>query len=83
MTVRPDVTCHEVVELVTDYLEGSLTGDDRRAFEAHLAGCDGCTNYLDQMRATIRLTGRLTAESLEPELRSKLLDAFGELRRRE
>ena len=83
MTVRPDVSCHEVVELVTDYLEGALNRDDRGAFEQHLAGCDGCTNYLDQMRETIRLTGRLTAESLEPELRSKLLDAFGAFRRRE
>jgi anti-sigma factor RsiW len=83
MTARPDVTCHEVVELVTDYLEDTLSRDDRRAFEHHLAGCDGCTNYLDQMRETIRLTGRLSAEALEPELRAQILDAFGSLRRRE
>ena len=83
MTVRPDVTCHEVVEFVTDYLENTLSRDDRHAFEHHLAGCDGCTNYLDQMRETIRLTGRLSAEALEPELRAQILDAFGSLRRRE
>jgi anti-sigma factor (TIGR02949 family) len=83
VSISSEVTCHEIVELVTDYLEGALSRDDLRAFEQHLAHCDGCTNYLDQMRATVRLTGRLTAEALEPELRSKILEAFGSLRRRE
>jgi anti-sigma factor RsiW len=83
MSVSSDVTCHEVVELMADYLENTLSRDDRRAFEQHLAACDGCTNYLDQMRETIRLTGRLSAETLEPELRAQILDAFGSLRRRE
>jgi predicted anti-sigma-YlaC factor YlaD len=83
MSVAPDVTCHEIVELVTDYLEGALSRQDRNAFERHLAGCDGCTNYIDQMRETIRLTGRLTEESLDPELRSELIAAFRDFRRRE
>lgn len=83
MSISPDVSCHEIVELVTDYLEDALSRDDRRAFEQHLAGCDGCTNYVDQMRETIRLTGRLDAEALDQELRSKLLDAFGAFRRQE
>ena len=61
---------------MTDYLEDTLPRDERKAFEAHLAGCPNCTNYLDQMRETMRLTGRLTEEALEPELRAKLLDAF-------
>ena len=77
MAVR-DVSCQEIVELVTDYLEDALPRDERKAFEAHLVGLPDCTNYLDQMRETIRLTGRLTEESLEPELRAKLLDAFGD-----
>ena len=77
------LTCKEIVELVTDYLEGKLPRAERRAFEAHLSKCDGCTQYLEQMRATIRLTGTLTEESLEPDLREKLLDAFRGLHRHE
>jgi len=76
-----DLTCKEIVEIVTDYLEGTLPRAQRRAFDAHLAECDGCTQYLEQMRETIRLTGTLTEESLEPDLRAKLLDAFRDLRR--
>ena len=56
---NPDLVCQQAVELVTGYLEGSLSGRDRRRFEAHLAGCPHCTEYLAQMRETIRLTGRL------------------------
>ena len=61
-------SCQEVVELVTDYLEGALSRSQRRRFEAHLAGCEHCAEYLEQMRATIRLTGRLRAEDLTPEM---------------
>jgi anti-sigma factor RsiW len=78
-----ELTCKEIVELVTDYLEGKLPRAERRAFDAHLALCDGCTQYLEQMRETIRLTGTLTEESLEPDLREKLLDAFRGLHRHE
>jgi anti-sigma factor (TIGR02949 family) len=80
MAVR-EISCQEIVELVTDYLEGALPRSERKAFEEHLAGCPHCTNYLDQMRQTMRLTGRLTEEALEPELRAKLLDAFRDFRR--
>jgi anti-sigma factor RsiW len=76
-----DLACQEFVELVTDYLEGALPRDVRRALEAHLALCDGCTQYLEQMRETIRLTGRVSEESLEPELRERILDAFRALQR--
>jgi anti-sigma factor RsiW len=82
MAVR-EISCQEIVELVTDYLEDTLPRDERKAFEEHLAGCPHCTSYLDQMRQTIRLTGRLTEEALEPELREKLLAAFADFRRRE
>lgn len=53
------LVCQEVVEMVTAYLEGALPRRDRRRFEAHLADCPHCAEYLAQMRATIRLTGRL------------------------
>jgi anti-sigma factor RsiW len=68
---REDLACQQVVELVTDYLEGALTRSARRRFEAHLADCEHCTEYLEQMRATIRLTGRLQAEDLTPEMREE------------
>src|SRR4029079_12226379 len=57
----PALPCHEVVEIVTDYLEGALTPDVEERVEAHLALCDGCPRYLDQMRATITLNALLTA----------------------
>jgi anti-sigma factor (TIGR02949 family) len=78
-----EISCQEIVELVTDYLEDALPRDERKAFEAHLAGCPNCTNYLDQLRQAIRLSGRLTEEALEPELREKILEAFADFRRRE
>jgi predicted anti-sigma-YlaC factor YlaD len=71
-----DLSCREIVELVTDYLEGTLEPADQRAFELHLAECEGCRNYLDQMRKTIRLTGELHQESLPPELQEELVAAF-------
>lgn len=66
---RDDLVCQQVVELVSDYLEGALSSSERRRLEAHLAGCEHCTEYLQQMRATIRLTGRLRNEDLTPEMR--------------
>jgi anti-sigma factor RsiW len=72
----PGPTCHEVVELVTDYLEGALSDEARRRVEEHLSACDGCTRYLEQMRETIRLTGRLTEEQIPEEQRRVLVDAF-------
>lgn len=68
---RRDLVCQQAVELVTDYLEGALSRADRRRFEAHLADCPHCTEYLAQMRATIALTGRLTPDDLTPEMRSE------------
>lgn len=71
-----ELTCQEVVELVSDYLEGTLDTGQRARFEAHLAGCRGCTNYLEQMRRTIQMVGRLTEESLSPPVRDELLALF-------
>ena len=70
------VTCQELVELVTDYLEGVLTPAELRRFEEHIALCDGCSEYLDQLRATIDATGELTLDDLTPEAESELLYAF-------
>ena len=70
------ITCREMVELVTDYLEGRLTHWDRFQFERHIADCDGCTRYLEQMRTTIRLTGSLREEDVPPAAREALLEAF-------
>jgi len=70
------LSCQELVELVTDYLEEALPPEDRARFEAHLEPCEGCTTYLDQMRTTIELVGRLTPEHLDPEAEVVLLRAF-------
>ena len=68
--------CRELVELVTDYVEDRLAPLHRARFEAHLAECDQCTTYLDQMRQTIRLLGRLPEDSLSPEAAETLTAAF-------
>ena len=73
---RPPLSCQELVELVTDYVEGTLGRRERRRFEAHIGQCDGCTAYLEEMRETIRLTGRLEPESVAPAAREELLRAF-------
>jgi anti-sigma factor RsiW len=73
---RHDIACRQAVELVTDYLEGALSGRARRRFEAHLAGCPHCTEYLAQMRETIRLAGRLEPEDLTPQARAEFTDLY-------
>ncbi len=70
------LSCQELVELVTDYLEGALSEEERARFEHHLSRCRGCTNYLDQMRQTIELTGTLRADDVSPEAEEALLRAF-------
>jgi anti-sigma factor RsiW len=71
-----ELTCKEVVEMVSDYLEGALSPADRDRFEVHLSACEGCTAYLEQMRETIRLTGMLTEEQVPVEQREQLRQAF-------
>jgi len=80
---RPDdLSCQELVEIVTGYLEGALAPDARARFEEHLRICEGCDAYLDQMRTTIRLTGRLRATSVSGEAKERLLRAFRDYKRR-
>jgi anti-sigma factor RsiW len=73
---RRDVVCQQAVELVTDYLEGALSRAQRRRFEAHLAGCPHCTEYLAQMRATIRVTGTVTPDDLTPQMRTEFTELY-------
>ena len=70
------MACAELVEVITDYLEGALGPDDRRRFEAHLAACPYCLTYLDQTREVIATVGRLPVESLSPQRQEELLVAF-------
>jgi anti-sigma factor RsiW len=76
MNIPRDLTCQELVEVVTDYLEGALPAAERARFEEHLTGCPGCQAYLQQMRDTIGMLGRVTEGSLEPATRDQLLDLF-------
>ena len=76
MANAQDLTCAELVELVTDYVEGALAPRERARFEEHLTVCEGCVNYLDQMRTTIALSGRLRIDDLSPEARADLVHAF-------
>jgi anti-sigma factor RsiW len=71
-----DLACVELVELLTDYLEGALPPAEAAAVEAHLAACAGCRRYLDQMRATIDALGSVPVETLSDEALDTLLDAF-------
>ena len=71
-----ELPCQQVVEMVTDYLEGVMGAADRRRLEHHLDGCPHCTEYLAQMRETIRLAGRVTQEDLTPEMRAELTDLY-------
>ncbi len=70
------MNCNELVELVTEYLEGTLPSADRQRFDEHVAECNGCTNYLGQMRETITLTGTLTTDDVSPEAAETLIVAF-------
>ena len=71
-----DVVCQRAVELVTDYLEDRLSRRQRRRFEAHLGRCPHCTEYLAQMRATIRLTGQVTGQDLPVQMRDDLVELY-------
>jgi anti-sigma factor RsiW len=76
-----ELSCQELVELVTDYLEGALPDELHERFDEHIAHCKGCQAYLAQIRATVRATGTLTPESLSPDAESALLEAFRGWRR--
>lgn len=70
------LSCKELVELVTDYLDGALPAADRLRFEEHLADCDDCPRYLRQIELTVLLTGSLTEQSIPVDAKDRLLDVF-------
>ena len=76
MSTVEALSCQEIVELVTDYLEGAIEPEEHASVEQHLVGCTKCDAYLDQIRATIRLVGRVDAASLSAETRRGLVEAF-------
>ena len=78
MTTQPvdEMACQELVEVITDYLDGTLPAGDQARFEAHLLTCPGCREYVEQMRTTIRLAGRVTLDSISPRTRDELLRAY-------
>jgi hypothetical protein len=75
------VTCQEVVELVTDYLERALPADEASLFEQHLNFCEGCIVYVEQIRATAETVGRVREEDVPQETKEKLMAAFREWKR--
>jgi hypothetical protein len=75
------ITCGEVVELVTDYLERALPAHEAELFEQHLNFCEGCVTYVEQMRATVATVGRVREEDVPPETREQLMAAFRDWKR--
>jgi anti-sigma factor RsiW len=71
-----ELTCQELAEIITEYLDGALSRSDRARFEAHLAECENCTRYVEQLRVTVAISGRVAAESIAPGVRDELLAAF-------
>lgn len=77
LLLRPrEIVCRQAVELVTDYLEGTLSRRDRRRFEAHLRGCGNCAEYLEQIRMTIRATGSIQPDDLTPQAQADLVELY-------
>ena len=76
-----DLDCRDVVEVVTDYLEGAMAPADRRRFDRHLEACSGCRHYLEQLRTVIRVVGRPTVDAVPPATMAGLLRAFRDWRR--
>ena len=75
------ISCQAVVELVTDYLEGAMSPQDVTRFEEHLASCEGCLLYVEQIRMTIAAAGRVREDDVPPAVRDDLLAAFREFKR--
>jgi anti-sigma factor ChrR (cupin superfamily) len=81
MNAIRELSCQEIVELVTEFLEGTMDSPLRVAFDAHLANCDGCTEYIEQIEATIRVAGTIEPEALSPQFQAGLLEAFRDFER--
>ena len=81
MSTGREITCQELTEVLTDYLEGVMSAEDRARFDAHLEICDGCVTYVDQMRQAIATTHELRVEDVEATAPDELLEAFRAWRR--
>lgn len=79
--IKTELTCKELVDLVTEYLEDRLPRPDRTRFELHVCTCRGCRAHLAQMRALVQASGRLAEDDLPPAAREELLAAFREWKR--
>ncbi len=79
--IAADLSCRELVALLTDYFEGALPEPERDRLEQHLVICDNCAVYVDQMRITVRAAGGLREDALESEARDALLGAFRDWKR--
>jgi anti-sigma factor RsiW len=77
-----EMTCRDLVELVTEYLEGTLPAGDRARFEEHLGICPPCKTYLDQMRHTLRAVGSLPRDAVSDEAKQALLNVFRDWKKR-
>ena len=75
-TRPPGLTCRDISQIVTDYLEGAMDASERARFEYHLSLCPDCVRYVDQMRATVNALGRVPAQPIPAELEQKLLERF-------
>jgi anti-sigma factor RsiW len=73
---RRELVCRDAVEMVNDYLEGTLAASDRRRLEGHLSDCPHCTAFLEQMRTTVQLTERLVPEDLSDHLQDEFIEIF-------
>jgi len=76
LLARRQIPCQEAVEMITDYLEGTMSRSESRRFEAHLAGCENCSEYLRQIRVTISASGTLREKDLTPEMREEFTGIF-------
>ena len=80
MTEQDDIACRDLVELITPYLDGELSEEQRARIDAHLAICEGCVNALEQVRETIRVTGSLTDDQIPEPEREVLRSVFRDWR---
>jgi anti-sigma factor RsiW len=76
LSLRRDLVCQQAIELMTDYLEGTLTRRQRRRLEAHLAACPNCSGYLEQIRITIVVTGTVDVDALPPTAVDELTELY-------
>ena len=76
MTATRSITCKDLTEVLTEYLEGTMAPEDRAVLEAHLLLCEGCATYVEQMRQVLRTVHALQVDEVEATAPDSLLEAF-------